>query len=127
VTRGGWKTEDLQPRLVGGPEDYAYSTDGPVRYVAVAVDSGILGYLWASDGDGAAGFEPRPAAGDDAFNAAVSWRGKLRAAKGRGRTPTQALADLAGDPGTPVMGRVLPGSEGQATGLAALRRLATTP
>jgi hypothetical protein len=127
VTGGGWKTEDLQPRLVGGPEDYAYNTEGPVRYLAVASDSGTLGYLWASDEDNAAGFEPRPGAGGDAFNAAVSWRGKLREAKNRGRTPTQALVDLAADPGTATMGRAVPGSEAEASSLRALRELAGKP
>jgi hypothetical protein len=117
-------TEDLHFNPVGGPAEYAYTTDKPVHYVAVAAEAGILGYLWAADEDDAAGYEPRPALGDDAFNAGVSWHVALRRAKSRGIPPSQALAELAEMSGGKSMGRVVAGSEADASSLADLKEIA---
>lgn len=119
-------TEDLE--LIpaeGGPLAYTNITNGPLRYVEVANDSTVLGYLWAADADDAAGFVPRAAAGDEAFNAWVSWKGELREAKVRRLQPSQALTELAWNTGGGRMGRVVPGSEEQAPSLAALKELAS--
>ncbi|HEU5475301.1 MAG TPA: hypothetical protein VFV67_32060 [Actinophytocola sp.] len=125
MTGDGWKTEDLQPRVVAGPPSYERTTDKPVRYVAVANDAGVLGYLWAADEDGAAGYEPRTAAGGDAFNAGVWWYQKLREQKALDVLPSAAIAALAALPDGPRTGHVVPGSEGEAISLATLRELAT--
>jgi hypothetical protein len=125
TTGGGYRDEDLEFKTVpGGPARYGYAAGGPVRYAVIANQDGVLGYLWGSDPDDAAGYEYRRSAGDVAANAGVPWYQRLRAAKARGLMPSQALAELATDPGDPVTGRVVPGSEGTAPSLAALKELA---
>jgi hypothetical protein len=75
---------------------YARSADGPVRYVPVAGEHGVLGYLWASDPAGAASFEPRDDAGEDGYRAGLRWLERLRSAYDRGLSPSQALTELSG-------------------------------
>jgi hypothetical protein len=125
TTGGGYRDEDLEFKPVpGGPARYGNAATGPVRYVVIANQDGVIGYLWGSDAEDAAGYEYRRSAGDVAANAGVPWYQKLRSAKARGLRPSQALAEFAAGPGDPVAGRVVPGSEGTAPGLAALKDLA---
>ncbi|WP_395293969.1 hypothetical protein ACF9IK_10525 [Kitasatospora hibisci] len=113
-------------RLVeGGPVRYAFRTEKPVEYVAVASDStGILGYLWACDADDAAGWVDRPAAGAVAMNSGSYWYGKLREAKARGLLPSLALAELSADTEGGWSGQVLPGSRTRAGSIAELQEKA---
>jgi len=108
----------------GGPRDYARATDGPVRYLAVATGDVLLGYLWASEQEDAAGFVPRAAAGDDGLNASVAWTMELRARKARELLPVQALAELADGVGHANYGWAVAGPEEVAADLAALKALA---
>ena len=124
MTGGGYREEDLEFRPVSGPPRYGHTASGPVRYVVIANQDGVIGYLWASDPDDAAGYEFRRSAGDVAANAGVPWYQRLREAKARGLSPSQALAELAAQPGDPVTGRIVPGSEGAAPGLSAIKELA---
>ncbi|MGK5530599.1 hypothetical protein [Streptomyces sp. URMC 129] len=118
-------TEDLRPTVAGGPEHYARTTERLVRYARVAAeDGGVLGYLWWADADAAAGYVPRAAGGDDAYNAGVAWTRRLRACKARGLAPSQAVAELTAAGGGTRIGHVVAGSESETTGLAALRELA---
>jgi hypothetical protein len=117
-------TAPVEFRLVRGPEEYAYTAESTVTYVAVANRAGIIGYLWAADDEDAAGYEPRPALGGDAFNAGVPWVMKLREAKARRLRPSQALAEFSKLRGDEEMGRVVPGSQAEAPNLAALKELA---
>ncbi|MFJ1752749.1 type VII secretion system-associated protein [Kitasatospora sp. NPDC088134] len=110
----------------GGPPHYAYSTDKPVEYVAVAnARSGLIGYLWVCDEDDAAGWERRPVAGDDAYNGSGFWVLRFRETKARGLTPSQALAELATLDGGVESGRIVPGSHARAESVAQLREIAT--
>jgi hypothetical protein len=125
----GWDSprlsEDLQ--LVpapGGPQSYGKKAQGPVEYVTVANDDGVLGYLWANDAGDAAGYVVREAAGDVAFNAGVFWSLQLRPCKDRGLAPTAALTELAEVPGSHNGGWVVAGSRAQAPDLATLKALA---
>jgi hypothetical protein len=124
TTGGGYRDEDLEFKPVSGPARYGFKASGPVRYVVVANQDGVLGYLWASDPDDAAGYERRRSAGDAAANAGVPWYQRLRTAKVRGLPPSRALAELADDPGDSVTGRVVAGSEGTLPSLTALKELA---
>ncbi|MFJ3880498.1 hypothetical protein ACIPW5_23935 [Streptomyces sp. NPDC090077] len=84
---------------------YGRQASGPVRYVPVAGPREVLGYLWASDAEGAAGFEPRDAADLDAYRAGLVWLDRLQAAYDQGLSPSGALDDLGRSPGDPVAGR----------------------
>ncbi|MFD0353059.1 hypothetical protein ACFVHW_04805 [Streptomyces sp. NPDC127110] len=89
---------------------YGRQASGPVRYVPVAGTQEVLGYLWASDSESAASFEPRDAADLDAYRAGLVWLDRLQDAYDRGLSPSAALAELGGSPGDPVAGR--PEAEG---------------
>ncbi|MFC9327604.1 hypothetical protein [Kitasatospora sp. NPDC057015] len=125
----GWASdrlnEDVQFKVAdGGPPEYARTTSRAVEYVAVANGEKLLGYLWACDADDAAGWQVRPAGGDEAYNAGVLWTLRLREAKARGLTPSQALAELADHDGGADADRVVPGSRALAGSRAALKTLA---
>ncbi|WP_371677982.1 hypothetical protein [Streptomyces sp. NBC_01276] len=87
----------LMDRLPGGPDgrDYESTTGQPVRYARVRCGERVLGFLWAS-ADGAAGYEPRNAAGAAAFEAGVPWLSRLRSAGLRGVRAPEALEELLG-------------------------------
>ncbi|GGZ71561.1 hypothetical protein ACFOOM_02175 [Streptomyces echinoruber] len=110
----------------GGPPRYRDWTDKPVQYFTVVDKQGgaILGYLWAGDEDNAAAYEPREAAGARAVNEGGFWIRRLRNAKERGIRPSQALAELYGDPEPAGKGRPLPGSLADAPNAAAIEALA---
>ncbi|MGL4745267.1 MAG: hypothetical protein ACRCYX_02610 [Dermatophilaceae bacterium] len=110
--------------VISGPEDYAYVTNGPVEYIAVGNEHGVLGYLWTADIDGAAGYEASPAGDDTAENAGMPWVLRLREAKAEGLTPTEALARMEAHPGSPDGGTVIAGSRNRADSLTALRAMA---
>ncbi|GAA2161691.1 hypothetical protein [Actinomadura napierensis] len=116
-------------RVAPAPASYASRTDRPVRYLAVGTGDGVLGYLWTADGEDAAGFVRRPAAGGDGANEAVAWTKELRAAKTRD-VPAARLLDEFAAAELPVAdgawhpGRVIPGSRTEAPSLAALKELA---
>lgn len=117
--------DDLRFTTTGGPPKYNHLTDKPVLYVTVANQrSGVIGYLWACDADDAAGWEARPAAGDDAYNGSLPWLMMLRRAKARSIAPSMALREMSLVPGEEPTGRVVPGSLTQAPSLTALKELA---
>ncbi|MGX1367732.1 hypothetical protein RKD19_003091 [Streptomyces canus] len=113
--------DDLQPRLIGGPDDYVLRANGPVQYVVVANMEGILGALFASDAEGAVSYVVRREQGPDASNSSGFWRDLRRSAKQRGLAPTEALAEMVQQGGYPFPGRALPGPWQEAPSLAALR------
>lgn len=119
-------TEDLELNLLpGGPRDYANTTDKSLRYVEVANEDGVLGYLWAADEDDAASFVPRSAAGGAAMRAWGSWKHELRQCKERDLLPSRALAELSDGAGNEKMGRVVPGSQAEAPNHSALKDFAS--
>ncbi|WP_414504792.1 hypothetical protein [Streptomyces sp. NEAU-L66] len=75
---------------------YKRSVDGEVQYVPVRDEHGVLGYLWASDAENGASFEPRDLNDEEKYKASLSWLKRLRSAHDRGLSPSQALAELAG-------------------------------
>ena len=118
--------EDVHFNLVKpGPPRYRTRTDKPVRYFTVADKEGgaALGYVWAGDEDDAAAWEPRAAAGGRALAEGGHWHARLLDAKGRGISPSQALAEmLSNSEGN--WGRALPGSLTDAPNAAAVEALA---
>ncbi|MGE7390412.1 hypothetical protein ACQKM2_33530 [Streptomyces sp. NPDC004126] len=85
----------LLPGGYGEEQDYECTTEEPVRYAEVRGGERLLGFLWAA-ADGAAGYEPRSAAGDEAFAAGVPWLLRFRAARGAGASALEALDGCLG-------------------------------
>ncbi|MDT0304224.1 hypothetical protein [Streptomonospora wellingtoniae] len=118
-------TEDVHFVQVGESLGFSGSSSGVVRYVKVARQQGegpVLGYLWYSDAENAAGYVAREAEGDDAFNAGAYWYDRLAAARQRGLTPSQAVAELVeANVGGKSTGWIVPDSEAEAQGVAQLK------
>ncbi|MCK8680968.1 hypothetical protein [Streptomyces lichenis] len=106
---------------------YAREAFGPVRYVPVAGERQVLGYLWSSDTDHAASFEPTEAADLDAHRAGLVWLERLRQAYERGLTPGAALTDMARYPFDPVAGRAIETEITEVETLQTLRTQAAGP
>lgn len=108
-----------------GRVGYQRSAEGEVQYVSVGSRRGeVLGYLWASDSERAASFEPRDAGDDVTYRAGLVWLERLRAAHDRGLSPSAALAELSALPYDDPAGQVAPGSEPRTDVLTALRERA---
>ncbi|NGO79243.1 hypothetical protein G6045_26845 [Streptomyces sp. YC504] len=105
---------------------YARSADGEVRYLPVVNEQGVLGYLWASDAESAASFEPREAAEEAGYKAGLSWLDRLGQTAADGLPPTQALAELRQLPADGVAGGVPSDAEPSTATLADLRERAAT-
>ncbi|MDQ7906558.1 ADP-ribosyltransferase [Phytohabitans sp. ZYX-F-186] len=110
---------DPRFRPVRLPERYAEAASGAVAYRPVARGGEPLGFLWASDVDGAAGWVECGAAGPDGWNAGTPWLRRLASAKAAGRTPGEALRHLADLPEDERAG-VVSGPEAGAASLAEL-------
>ncbi|MFD7908814.1 hypothetical protein ACFV4G_42090 [Kitasatospora sp. NPDC059747] len=109
------------PRFTAG---YKRTTSGPVRYVPVIGITGVLGYLWVSDTDGAASFEPSETADLDGYRAGLVWLDRLQKAYDRGLSPTAALTELTALPGDPEAGHATPGGLTDVDELRKLQELA---
>ncbi|KFF96180.1 hypothetical protein IQ62_37695 [Streptomyces scabiei] len=119
------RTEVFRHGPVFDSVGYKRSRAGQVRYVPVVDDhGGVLGYLWASDADAAASFEPREAAGEEARKAGLVWLDRLHESYEHGLTPTEALTACARTPADPVAGHVPPTAEPRSLPLRDLRELA---
>lgn len=113
--------DDLRPELVDGPSNYKWRANGPVQYVVVANMEGILGFLWASDAEGAAGYVTRVEMSPDSTLSIRFWKELRQSAFRRGLAPSEALAEMAQqEGGYPHPGRVLPGPWQEARSLADL-------
>ncbi|ORT59281.1 hypothetical protein [Streptomyces sp. CB03238] len=117
------RTDQMLARLPSDAVSYSLETESPVEFVEVAVGDRVIGYLWASDVDDAAGYEPRTPAGDDAVDAGPTWLTRLSDAKNRGLSPTQALRDLSAWPDDSQAGAIVPASLRQASSLEDLQEL----
>ncbi|MFD7013672.1 hypothetical protein [Streptomyces sp. NPDC059928] len=105
---GTFEVPDQHRRLCSmlpkSEDEYECVTDHPVRYHAVERAGHLVGYLWASVADDAAGFAPRVAVGDIAFQAGAEWLLALREAHSQGLAPLVALDWLAQRPPRPEIG-----------------------
>lgn len=112
--------EDLDFVIVNEDRHYRSMASGPINFRAVRGAGGLLGYLWASDQEDAAGFTSTPAAGDEGRNAAVFWYQQLRQMRRDGHSPSQALGMLAGLSTHPSVGNA-DRQHGQAVSLGSLK------
>jgi hypothetical protein len=97
----------LRSSLPHSEDDYEETTEKPVQYVTVQDGEGVLGYVWAAQGDDAACFEPRTAAGERAFRAGRSWLMRLREAHRLGIPASEVLGWLSQQPPLPETGRIV--------------------
>ncbi|AXE86053.1 hypothetical protein [Streptomyces sp. Go-475] len=79
-----------------------------------------LGYLWASDAENAASFEPLDVGDNASYHAGLAWLERLRSAHDRGLSPSAALAVVSATADTSA-GRVAPACEPRTVALAVLR------
>ncbi|MFD8404566.1 hypothetical protein ACFV1G_07765 [Streptomyces anulatus] len=73
---------------------YKRSAAGEVLYIPVTGSRGVLGYLWASDAEQAASFEPQDVGDNESYQSGLTWLSRLRSAHDRGLSPSEALAEL---------------------------------
>ncbi|MFJ7944436.1 hypothetical protein ACIQ6K_12430 [Streptomyces sp. NPDC096354] len=112
-------------KRIAGPPGYNRVAQGPVQYVRVAADSGVvIGYVWADDEGEAAGWVTPPGLGAAEINVGAAWLRKLRDAKARDIAPTALLAELIRDTRDIQGSRVVPGSLTESTTLDELKELA---
>ncbi|MEU3374275.1 hypothetical protein ABZ734_28000 [Streptomyces sp. NPDC006660] len=116
------RTDRLLEQLPDGAPQFANVTESPVNFFEVASGGTVIGYLWASASDDAAGYEPAPM-GEAALDAAVEWLGRLSEAKARGLSPTRALHELASARADSRGSAVTPGSLRTADSLEDLQDL----
>ncbi|MEU0583372.1 hypothetical protein [Streptomyces sp. NPDC006132] len=102
-------------------DDYEEVTERSVRYFTIQRDGRTLGYLWAAVGEEAAGYEPRTAAGDDAFAAGAEWLLRLRTAHSQGLNALAALEWAARQPLRPEIGLIAEATPQEAPSLDALQ------
>jgi hypothetical protein len=113
----------LRAMLPDSEDEYEVITDCPVRYFTIRRDEQTLGYLWASTGDEAAGYAPRTAAGDAAFEAGVEWLLRLRDAHSRGLSALAALTWVTHSAPRPEIGLPVGDAPEEAPSLDALEEL----
>ncbi|WP_030546048.1 hypothetical protein [Streptomyces albus] len=120
---GAARSRRLRSMIAPSEDEYEDITDHPVRYFAVRGSGQVLGYVWASFGDNAAGYTPRTPAGDAAFEAGGQWLLRLREAHGEGLTALNALDWVAEHPPLPEWGSIAETEPAEAPSLDALEEL----
>jgi len=119
----GYMTEDLQPRIVGGPPRYATRTDKPIEHITLAKRDGApIGYFYANDEDDAAGWVAVAGLSPDGWNLAAPWVRMLHDAKRRGWKPSAVLDEMLRT--TNSYSQVVPGSRARSASLAMLMKIA---
>lgn len=103
---------------------YRRTAEGEVRYLPVESERGLLGYLWASDGEKAASFEPVNVDDDIVYRAGLVWLERLESAHERGLSPAAAFEELSGLPDEGGAGRVVTSEPPRTTRLDVLRESA---
>jgi hypothetical protein len=97
-----YRVEELATR----PATYTPSCATPIRYLRVHKGNHVIGFLWASDVEGAAGFIPRSLRGSEARQAEPCWRERLEDAYQAGLSPMDAIREWIGGPAHPLGGGV---------------------
>lgn len=104
---------------------YRRDATGQVSFLPVRGEDEILGYLWASDAEGAASFEPRDKADLAGYHAGLVWLDKLPDAFHQGLTPSVALETLRNSPPNKASGHIPHESSTAEADFWALRRIAS--
>lgn len=125
----GRDDEEAEDLMSGRPKRFesSYLPDplGAVRYVPVTLRGEVIGYLYASESESAAGFVRRLELMDTAFRAPWVWSKRLTEACTAGLDPLEALQKWRGAPEDPEGGGIAADApEGEAESLGALEDLA---
>ncbi|WP_157846310.1 hypothetical protein [Streptomyces anulatus] len=104
---------------------YRRETSGQVSYLPVHGEGQILGYLWASDADTAASFEPRDEADLAGYHAGLVWLKRLQETFERGLTPSAALESFRNSPDDRTAGHIPNGSPTTVADFWVLRGMAS--
>lgn len=122
--------EDLQLKVVRGTPRYEFRAQGPVDFVPIRRDrdgtSEVLGYLWFSDEEMAAGYVADQSLSPESDNLGMIWIENLSHAKAEGLSPSEAAASFVAMPPGPA-GQLVPGERSTAPTLADLRTIAGFP
>lgn len=101
---------DLQLKVVRGTPRYEFRASGPVEYVPIRRNRDgveqLLGYLWFSDVESAAGYVADQALSPESDNLGTVWIGHLARAKADSAAPSvavQSFSTLPDGPGGHVM------------------------
>lgn len=92
--------------LGSAPDTYRLFSRTAVRYLPVALQGNVIGYLWASDAERAAGFVRCAGSGVAGVQATTWWESRLKEAYAAGRTPLEAIRSWAGAREVPMAGHV---------------------
>ncbi|MRH88628.1 hypothetical protein GFY24_14445 [Nocardia sp. SYP-A9097] len=106
---------------------YPEDTTSPVMYLPITRDDIVLGYLWASTSDNAAGYLQRAAVGREGMVAGGLWRSRLIDAYEAGRPAVEVLSHSRSLPihAPEFFGVISEGaSEHRAVSLSELQRMA---
>lgn len=124
-------SEDLEFRLSETSSDtkYARVASGPISALPIARDRAdgrvqLLGYLWGSNAENAAGYVARQDAAPDSFNVGGIWRQRLIDAKAQGLSPEEAILGCASYEANPNFGYANIADAQPETTLADLKALA---
>jgi hypothetical protein len=118
---------DLQLKVVRGTPRYEFRASGPVEYVPVKRDrdgvAELLGYLWFSDLESAAGYVADQALSPESDNLGMVWIEHLAHAKAEGAAPSAAVQSFDTLPDGPG-GHVILAEQATAPSLRDLRAAA---
>jgi hypothetical protein len=107
---------------------YPFLSESAVRCLPVTLKGVVLGYLWASEADDAADYEPCAAAAPAGLDAGLVWGPRLMRAWEEGLTPLQVLRRWKGEPEHPEAGGIAADAEERVVPSAdALEELARQP
>lgn len=95
-------------QLAAAPETYRPVARTTVHYLPVALQGSVIGYLWASDAERAAGFVSRPGTGAIGIQATTWWESRLEEAYATGHPPLAAILGWTGAREVPMAGQVPP-------------------
>jgi len=119
--------EDLQLKVVRGTPRYEFRAQGPVHFAPIRRDrdgaSEILGYLWFSDDESAAGYVADQRLSPESDNLGMIWIEHLSRAKAEGLSPSAAADSFGALPSGPA-GRLAITELSTAPALDALRVIA---
>ena len=103
---------------------YKSDSNSPITYLPVEMEGEVIGYLWASNGEGAAGFVWKETSDGSGFAASGEWHEWLSRCRQQGLEPIEAVRTARELPNDSRRGRVAVDSEEKILeSLVELRRL----